>query len=106
MPQGTSEAELTKHCLYQLETLLKQQTAPSDTAAILVEPVIGEGGYIAAPSAFMKGLRDICDKNGILLICDEVRESGVLSWINRLRKYLLVGAKRIREDGKDVLQRI
>lgn len=60
-------------CLYQLDLLLKQQTAPSDTAAILVEPVLGEGGYIPAPASFLKGLREVCDKNNILLIIDEVQ---------------------------------
>lgn len=59
--------------MHQLNLLLAQQTHPSDTAAILIEPVIGEGGYAAAPPAFLHGLREICDKHGILLIADEVR---------------------------------
>lgn len=62
-----------QQCLYQLELVLKQQSAPSDTAAILIEPVLGEGGYIPAPAAFLKGLREVCDKNNILLIIDEVQ---------------------------------
>ena len=60
-------------CLNQLELLLSQQSAPRDTAAIIIEPVIGEGGYVPAPHAFLQGLREICDREGILLIIDEVQ---------------------------------
>jgi 4-aminobutyrate aminotransferase len=59
--------------LYQLELLLSQQTTPTDTAAIIIEPVLGEGGYVPAPPAFMQGLREICDKHDILLVIDEVQ---------------------------------
>jgi len=63
---------MTRQCLHQLHLLLTQQTAPADTAAILIEPIIGEGGYCPAPTGFLKGLRDVCDQHGILLIFDEV----------------------------------
>lgn len=53
--------------------MLKQQTAPSDTAAILIEPVLGEGGYIPAGKQFLQGLRELCDEHGIKLIIDEVQ---------------------------------
>ena len=53
--------------------ILKSQTASEETAAIIIEPILGEGGYIPAPSKFMKGLRKICDDYGILLIVDEVQ---------------------------------
>jgi len=56
-----------------VELLLSQQTAPADTAAIIIEPVLGEGGYVPAPPAFLQGLRSICDKHGLLLIIDEVQ---------------------------------
>ena len=69
----TSEKEMVDHCLFQLDLLLKQQTAPRDAAAILVEPVIGEGGYVPAPASYLQGLREVCDKHGILLIADEVQ---------------------------------
>ncbi len=49
------------------------QTAPYETAAILVEPVLGEGGYVVPPPGFLKGLRRICDEHSILLIADEVQ---------------------------------
>jgi 4-aminobutyrate aminotransferase len=61
------------HCLHQLNLVLSQQTAPSDTAAILIETVIGEGGYVPAPKSFLEGIRQVCDKHGILLILDEVQ---------------------------------
>ena len=53
--------------------LLKTQTAPQETAAIIVEPVLGEGGYVVPPAAFLRALRQICDEHGILLIFDEVQ---------------------------------
>jgi 4-aminobutyrate aminotransferase len=56
-----------------LEIVLKTQTPPSDTAAILVEPVQGEGGYAFPPESFLRDLRKLCDKHGILLIMDEVQ---------------------------------
>ncbi len=68
-----TEAEASEYALEQLEYLLASQTAPKETAAILVESVLGEGGYVVPPISFMKGLREICDRHGILLICDEVQ---------------------------------
>src|SRR5512147_154880 len=68
-----TEAEAAEYALEQLEYLLASQTAPKETAAILVESVLGEGGYVAPPVSFMKALREICDKHGILLIFDEVQ---------------------------------
>ena len=62
--------------LFQLELLLKQQSAPQDTAAVLLEPVLGEGGYVPSPPGYLEGVRDICDKYNLVLILDEV-QSGV-----------------------------
>ncbi|KAA1474131.1 PLP-dependent transferase [Dentipellis sp. KUC8613] len=62
--------EFVRQSLYKLELVLSQQTAPKDTAAIVIEPVIGEGRYGPAPHAFPRGLREICDKHGILLVVD------------------------------------
>ena len=50
-----------------------RQTNPKETAAIIVEPVLGEGGFITPPPGFFPTLREICDEHGILLIVDEVR---------------------------------
>ena len=49
---------------------------PSEVAAILVEPIQGEGGYLVPPPSFLPGLRALCDRHGILLIFDEV-QSGI-----------------------------
>jgi 4-aminobutyrate aminotransferase len=68
-----TEEQASQYALEQLEYLLASQTAPKETAAILIESVLGEGGYVMPPTSFMKGLRAICDKHGILLIFDEVQ---------------------------------
>ncbi|OAL33168.1 4-aminobutyrate transaminase [Fonsecaea nubica] len=57
----------------QLELLLKRESAPSDTAAIFIEPVLGEGGYVPPPPGYLARVREICDKNNILLVTDEVQ---------------------------------
>jgi 4-aminobutyrate aminotransferase len=56
-----------------LDHLLLTQTAPSETAAMILEPVLGEGGYIPAPQAFLEGLVERCRAHGILFIADEVQ---------------------------------
>jgi len=53
--------------------LFKTTTPPQEVAAIVVEPIQGEGGYVPAPQGFLKGLRRICDEHGILLVVDEVQ---------------------------------
>jgi 4-aminobutyrate aminotransferase len=68
-----TEAETTDYCLHELKRLLKSQTAPEETAGIVIEPVLGEGGYVVPPVEFMKELRYICDEYGILLVADEVQ---------------------------------
>jgi 4-aminobutyrate aminotransferase len=70
---GMTEEQASDFALNQLEYLLASQTSPKETAAILIETILGEGGYIAPPKSFMKGLREICDKHGIMLILDEVQ---------------------------------
>jgi 4-aminobutyrate aminotransferase len=61
---------------YIEEKLFKTTLAPEEVAAIFVEPVQGEGGYMVAPTIFMQELRRICDRHGILLVLDEI-QSGV-----------------------------
>ena len=58
------------------DKLFKTTLAPEEVAAIFVEPIQGEGGYVIAPTVFMQELRRICDKHGILLVVDEV-QSGI-----------------------------
>lgn len=66
---GVSEAD----ALAALDRLLKVDVDPAQVAAIVIEPVQGEGGFYEAPAGFMKALRRICDQHGILLVADEVQ---------------------------------
>jgi 4-aminobutyrate aminotransferase len=61
---------------YIEDTLFQSNLPPSEVAAILVEPIQGEGGYLVPPDGFLAGLRALCDRHGILLIFDEV-QSGI-----------------------------
>lgn len=70
---GMSEEEACRFSLEQLDLVLHTQTAPSETACIVVEPVLGEGGYVVPPAGYLTGLRRICDENGILLVVDEIQ---------------------------------
>lgn len=67
------EEKTLDFCKQQLLHLLHSQTAPDETAAIIIEPILGEGGYVPAPPAFLQFLREVCDQYGILLILDEVQ---------------------------------
>lgn len=70
---GMSDAQASVYSLNAVQELLLSQTSPAETAAILIEPVLGEGGYVVPPVDFLKGLRELCDIHGILLILDEVQ---------------------------------
>ncbi len=61
---------------YIEDVVLSRSVPPEDCAGILVEPILGEGGYVVPPDGFFPALRELCDKYGILLIVDEV-QSGV-----------------------------
>jgi 4-aminobutyrate aminotransferase len=60
-------------CLNLVEKALETVIPPGDLAGIIIEPIAGEGGYIIPPERFLQGLRDICDRHGIVLIADEVQ---------------------------------
>jgi 4-aminobutyrate aminotransferase / (S)-3-amino-2-methylpropionate transaminase / 5-aminovalerate transaminase len=63
----------TEEALAALERTFVTQVAPESVAAIVIEPVQGEGGFVVAPQEFLAGIRKICDENGIVLVVDEVQ---------------------------------
>jgi 4-aminobutyrate aminotransferase len=75
------------------EKLFKTTLAPEEVAAIFVEPVQGEGGYVVAPKIFMQELRRICDRHGIMLVVDEVQ-----SGIGRTGKWFAVEHTGVQPD--------
>ncbi|GFG52088.1 aspartate aminotransferase family protein [Mycolicibacterium agri] len=70
---GWPVEQATDFALAQLDYLLQTMSSPADTAAFLVEPVLGEGGYVPGNERFFAGLRERADKYGILLVVDEVQ---------------------------------
>lgn len=70
---GWDEEQATDFALKQLDLVLQTQSHPADTAAFIVEPVLGEGGYVPGNARFFAGLRERADEHGILLIVDEVQ---------------------------------
>jgi 4-aminobutyrate aminotransferase len=56
-----------------LDILFRRLVAPSEVAAIVVEPILGEGGYVLPPPGWFRYLRDLCDRQGIVLVADEVQ---------------------------------
>ena len=73
-PSGTDARQYALDCARFIEDrLFKTTVPPEEVAAIFVEPIQGEGGYVVAPPEFLRELRRICDENGILLVADEVQ---------------------------------
>jgi 4-aminobutyrate aminotransferase len=73
-PEGMSESQFIKDCVSFIEDrVFKTIMPPEECAAIFIEPIQGEGGYVPAPKEYMQELRRICDKHGILLVADEVQ---------------------------------
>jgi len=60
-------------CLKYIDLVLEKIISPDDLAAIIFEPILGEGGYVVPSPDFMKGLKEICERTGALLIADEVQ---------------------------------
>ncbi|MBI4376314.1 MAG: aspartate aminotransferase family protein [Elusimicrobia bacterium] len=72
-PSGIKPEDLTEYCLEELDRLFRNDVAPEDVAAIIAEPVQGEGGFIVPTPGFLKGLRKLCDQHGMMLVIDEVQ---------------------------------
>ncbi len=72
-PYGHTRAACGLECLEAVERVFAHLVPAEDVAAILLEPIQGEGGYVVPPEEFLRGLRGICDRHGILLIFDEVQ---------------------------------
>lgn len=72
-PASMTEEEYSQHCVRQFETFLLTEAAPEELAAVIMEPVQGEGGFIVPPASFVRGVYDICRRHGILFIADEIQ---------------------------------
>jgi 4-aminobutyrate aminotransferase/(S)-3-amino-2-methylpropionate transaminase len=98
---GLSEEEAVTRCWDAFERMLVAHVGPEAIAAVIIEPVQGEGGFIPTPRAFMRRLRDFCNRNGSVLIADEVQcgfgRTGTLFAMEQMRVEpdILVSAKSI-----------
>ena len=72
-PKGFNEEQRSEYCLNELKSLFSYVVAPETVAAVIMEPVQGEGGYVVPPKSFVKGIRELCSQHGILLIMDEIQ---------------------------------
>jgi 4-aminobutyrate aminotransferase len=72
-PLGADDEAVIRWSLEGIQKIFDRLIPPSQVAAILVEPVQGEGGYVVPPAGFLPALRRLCDEHGILLILDEVQ---------------------------------
>ena len=90
---GWDDDKTSRFAIKELERLLKSQTSPNETACIIIEPVLGEGGYVVPPAGFIKTLREICDEHGILLIADEIQ-----SGFGRTGKYFAIEHEGVIPD--------
>lgn len=72
-PEEMSEEGFVEWSVRQLENALIAQVDPASVAAIVIEPVQGEGGFIPTPPAFLQRIREICDQHGIVMVADEIQ---------------------------------
>lgn len=72
-PKGMTEDQYIDVCIAQLENALTTQAEPSAVAAMIIEPVQGESGFIVMPPRFLRRIRELCDRHGIVMIADEVQ---------------------------------
>ncbi|MEO0563565.1 MAG: aminotransferase class III-fold pyridoxal phosphate-dependent enzyme, partial [Chloroflexota bacterium] len=72
-PAGMTEADFVDYAVWGLENAMVSQVDPSAIAAIVIEPVQGEGGFIPTPPPFLRRIRELCDEHGIVMIADEIQ---------------------------------
>lgn len=72
-PMGQNKESCSLECFGYLERMLKHQVSPGEVACAVIEPVLGEGGYVIPPASFLHRLRELCTKESILLVADEVQ---------------------------------
>lgn len=72
-PKGMTDADAVEYYVNSIKQVFETQTPPQYTAAIVFEPVQGEGGFVPAPIEWVKAVRKICDEYGILMVTDEVQ---------------------------------
>lgn len=80
-----SNDEYEQHCIKQMETAFISQVDPDSLAAIIIEPIQGEGGFITIPTSFLQKIRETCTKHGIVMIVDEIQ-----SGAGRTGKFLAI----------------
>ncbi len=68
-----NDQEVSAFCIAELERMFTGDVAPDEVAAIVIEPVQGEGGFMAAPPGFLRALKAVCEKYGILFVADEIQ---------------------------------
>lgn len=90
---GGDAERASESCLTHVRHLLASQTAPAETAAVVIEPVLGEGGYTPAPGSFLRGLEALCREHGILFVADEVQTG-----LGRTGKMFAVEHHGVRPD--------
>ncbi len=73
VPEGMTADEYLQWSINNLDHALIAQVDPEAVAAIIIEPVLGEGGFVAVPAPFLQKIREICDKHGIVMIADEIQ---------------------------------
>ena len=71
--EGMGEEDYVAYCIKKLEEAFVSQVDPDALAAIIIEPVQGEGGFLPIPAAYLHKLREVCDRHGIVFIADEIQ---------------------------------
>lgn len=92
-PDNFTEEEYIDYCLERFDQNLISHVDPSSVAAIIIEPVQGEGGFIPVPKRFLEKIRKVCDEHGIVFIADEVQ-----SGAGRTGKFLSIEHSGVTPD--------